>query len=121
MTQSPTDNILACPACGAQLESDAVHCVRCGRTVGAGVSTLAEARPPTGDERRTIDRPWFVLGLLFCATAALGLPILWKSRGFSPVAKVLISLLVIVYTVLLLWGFSLLMCWCVVRIMAAMA
>jgi hypothetical protein len=62
-----------------------------------------------------------VLGLLFCATAVLGLPILWKSRGFSPVAKVLISLLVTAYTVILLWGFWLLMVWCFTRIFDALA
>ena len=120
MTQSPTDDLLACPACGAQLESGDIHCARCGRTVQVGISTVAEARQPKSDDRRTIDRPWFVLALLFCATAAFGLPALWKSRGFSLAAKVLLSLLVTVYTAILLWGFSLLMSWCATRIVDAL-
>jgi hypothetical protein len=62
-----------------------------------------------------------VLGLLFLVTAALGLPILWKSRGFSLAAKVVLSLVVTAYTALLLWGFWLLMCWCIGRISGAMA
>ncbi len=121
MTQSRTDSPLACPACGAQLASNASHCTRCGRTAAAGASTVVTTRTRSDVERRAIDRPWFVLALLFCVTAALGLPILWKSRGFSLIAKLLVSLLVTVYTVLLLWGFWLLMNWCVVRIMGAMA
>jgi hypothetical protein len=66
-----------------------------------------------------IDQPWFVLLLLFGATAALGLPILWRSRGFSAASKVLVSLLVTVYTVALLGAFGLLMQWCAARILNA--
>ena len=60
------------------------------------------------------------MGLLFFATAVLGLPILWKSRGFSLAAKVMLSVLVTVYTAVLLWGFALLMIWCADRIMGAL-
>jgi predicted amidophosphoribosyltransferase len=112
---------LVCAACGAPLDEDADHCDRCGRIVRGTARPIAAADPALSGARRLIDRPWFVLMLLFCATAALGLPLLWKSRGFSRFAKLLVSLLVTVYTVLLLWAFGLLMHWCWLRIVSALA
>jgi hypothetical protein len=110
-----------CSACGAQIEPGVTDCPRCGRAVQTGVQEKAASSKRPRSKTGMIDRPWFVLGMLFCVTAALGLPILWKSRGFSPLAKVLLSLLVTVYTVILLWGFWLLMSWCVTRIMDVLA
>jgi hypothetical protein len=49
------------------------------------------------------DDPWLLLSLLFFVTAALGIPMLWKSRAFSPLAKLLLTIVVIAYTLLLLW------------------
>lgn len=49
------------------------------------------------------DDPWLLLSMLFFVTAALGLPMLWKSRAFSPLVKVLLTVVVIAYTLLLFW------------------
>ncbi len=54
---------------------------------------------------------WAVLLLLFGATAALGLPILWKSRGFSRVEKIVWTVFVSLYTVLVFWIFFKVMWW----------
>ncbi|WP_254512214.1 hypothetical protein [Anatilimnocola floriformis] len=44
-----------------------------------------------------------LLSTLFFVTAALGLPLLWRSRAFSPLAKVLLTVVVLAYTSLLFW------------------
>ena len=63
-----------------------------------------------------IDKPWFVLALLFFATAICGLPLLWKSRGFSRLSKIVLSVVITLYTMLLLWGFWGIIKWCWTRI-----
>jgi hypothetical protein len=55
--------------------------------------------------RRALDNPWLILLLLFFVTAALGLPLLWISRAFSAPTKVVLSIVVLIYTVVLLWAF----------------
>jgi hypothetical protein len=46
--------------------------------------------------------PWLVLGILFFVTGALGLPLLWSSPSFSTNSKWFWSIVVSVYTVLLI-------------------
>ena len=75
-----------------------------------------------GDQRRSLlDRPWFILCLLFFVTAILGLPLLWISRGFSLAWKIALSVVVTLYTALLLWGFWWIMSWSVSRIMDSLS
>lgn len=52
--------------------------------------------------RNAVDNPWMVLALLFLVMAIFGLPILWMSRAFSTPMKVLLSVIVTLYTVALL-------------------
>ena len=59
-----------------------------------------------------IDNPWVVLILLFFVMAILGLPVLWKSRGFSLPAKLGLSIVVTLYTGLLFWLVWLVFVWC---------
>ena len=66
--------------------------------------------------RGLVDNPWLVLAMLFFVTAALGLPFLWLSRGFSVLGKIVVTVLVLAWTVLVLWAFWLIMAWCVPRI-----
>jgi hypothetical protein len=65
------------------------------------------------------DNPWAVLALLFLATGALGIPLIWLSRAFSKPLKILLTVLVTVYTALILWLFWLLMVACYHRIVNA--
>ncbi|QDU95410.1 hypothetical protein [Lignipirellula cremea] len=55
------------------------------------------------------DNAWLILGLLFGVTGALGLPVLWISRKFSPLMKVVWSVVVLAYTALLIG----VVCWIV--------
>jgi hypothetical protein len=65
---------------------------------------------------RAIDRPWFILTLLFGVAAVFGLPFLWISRAFSAPVKFLLTIAVLLYTALLLWLFWLVVLWCWGRI-----
>lgn len=84
----------------------------------AGASSRLQAEPAAGSAfgRSLLDRPWFILGLLFLVTAILGLPLLWMSRGFSRAWKIALSVAVTLYTAALFWGFWLTMNWSVSRI-----
>src|SRR4051812_35735048 len=70
--------------------------------------------------RLLIDTPWLMILMLFFVTAALGLPFLWMSRGFSALGKFLLTIAVLLWTALVLWGFCLIMAWCIPRIMGGL-
>ncbi len=46
-------------------------------------------------------RPWGVLVLLFFVLGPLGLPLLWKSPGFTRGWKIVLTALMVIYTVML--------------------
>lgn len=71
---------------------------------------------PSNSIWEIIDNPWVVLALLFFVMAILGLPVLWKSRGFSTLSKVVLSVVVTLYTALIFWFFWLVLVWCYTRI-----
>jgi hypothetical protein len=81
---------------------------------------LPTSDKPTGGFRK-YDTPLVILAFLFGVTAALGLPILWASRAFSRPMKVVISLVVTLYTIVILYLFYLVMAWCYTRIMDSLA
>ena len=62
--------------------------------------------------RDAIDTPWLMLVMLFFVTAALGLPFLWMSRGFSTGWKTILTFAVLAWTALVFWVFFLIMAWC---------
>jgi hypothetical protein len=77
-------------------------------------------KQPGADRTTSLaDNPWAVLALLFLATGALGIPLIWLSRAFSKPLKILLTVLVTVYTALILWLFWLLMVACYHRIVNA--
>jgi hypothetical protein len=63
--------------------------------------------------RKALDNPWLMLAMLFLVTAALGLPFLWMSRGFTTFWKVVVTIAVLLWTALILWLFWLVMAWTV--------
>jgi hypothetical protein len=75
-------------------------------------------RPQTW--RDAVENPWLMLAMLFFVTAALGLPFLWISRGFSTLWKIVLTVVVLAWTVLILWLFWLIMVWCYTRIADAL-
>jgi hypothetical protein len=67
-----------------------------------------------------LDRPLLVLAILFGATAALGLPLLWQSRAFSVWTKTWLSIVLVLYTIAILWLFAMVMAWSWSRISGAL-
>ena len=116
---------IVCPVCSAELPLAARVCSHCGAAAAAPRCRIppaasnrdAPSLPEVESGRSLLDRPWFILGLLFLVTAILGLPLLWVSRGFSRAWKIVLSVVVTLYTALLLWGFWQVMNWSVSRIM----
>ena len=70
--------------------------------------------------RKAVDNPWLMLLVLFFVTAFLGLPFLWMSRGFTTFWKVVVTIAVLIWTVLVFWVFWLIMVWCYTRIADAL-
>ena len=107
-----------CAECGARLPPSSHVCPGCG-----GATTAVTAQPPPPQTvpltgfRSLVDRPWLILCLLFFVTAICGLPLLWISRGFSLTWKIVLSLIVTLYTVLLFWGFWWIVNWSWTRIL----
>ncbi|MBW3599053.1 MAG: hypothetical protein KY475_17500 [Planctomycetes bacterium] len=83
-----------CPHCSAEVAAAAEVCPHCG-------ARLTSPAPPP-EKRDLLDNRWVVLGLLFLATGALGLPFLWRSKGFTPVGKVVVGVIVTIYTAALI-------------------
>lgn len=48
-----------------------------------------------------LHKRWAILLLLFGVTGVLGLPLLWMSRAYRPFGKVILSIVVTIYTALL--------------------
>ena len=76
------------------------------------------ATPPSQASalRKMVDNPWLVLGMLFFVTLFLGLPALWLSRGFTPLSKVIWTILVLLWTGVVFWVFYLIMYFCYVQL-----
>ncbi len=66
------------------------------------------------------NRPTIFL-LLFCVMGFLGIPLLVKSEAFSRREKVVWSLIVTIYTCLLIWGTAAIVWWSYSNIRDAMA
>jgi hypothetical protein len=122
MEASFVDNYL-CPKCSADVEAEAKVCKSCGAVISAGdaPSSDSPAIKPDGSLRGLLHNRWAILGLLFLVMAALGIPVLWASRAFSTRTKILLTIAVSLYTILILWGFWLVMAWCITRIQDAMS
>lgn len=113
-----TVNSIICPNCTAELAAGDERCPHCGAaTRGSGAA--AGQRPRLMDSK-WLNNPWMVLGLCFFALAIFGLPLIWKTRAFSTPVKWLVSIVMVIYTIAILWLFFLVMAWCWTRISDAL-
>ena len=74
----------------------------------------SSAAPTSGGFTEFLKRSdtwWSVLILLFCFTAGCGLPFLWVSKAFNVPSKIVVSVLVTLYTITILWIFFVIMAW----------
>lgn len=98
---------MRCSSCGAELPAKAERCVRCGGEAGE----KATATQPPLPRQRVVDTRWFVLLVIFGALAGFGLPLLWYSRGFSRSSKVFWTIVVSLYTALVVWLIWIMLLW----------
>jgi len=87
------------------------------KVANAEVANPHAAAPRQPTWRELVDSPWLMLTMLFGVTLFLGLPLLWVSRGFSPLGKIAVTIAVLIWTALVFWVFWLIMAWCLPRIM----
>ena len=113
----PTERLkmAICSACGMAFPASSPTCPKCG----VAVRPPPAAREP-GWLRALLDNRWFVLVLLFFVMAVLGLPVLWISRGFSVAAKIVLSVVVTLYTAVLLWLTWLIIAWSYASVMRSL-
>jgi hypothetical protein len=63
-----------------------------------------------------LDNRWVVLAAIFFAMMFLGLPLLWRCPNFSRLEKIIWTVIVLLYSAGIIWGFIAIMTWSVRRI-----
>ncbi len=64
-----------------------------------------------------VDRPWTLIGLLFFAMLALGIPLIWMKLRFFDAGQTAATITICIYTALVFWGFWWVISWCYQRVM----
>ena len=99
---------LACRRCRATLDAADNYCRQCGAPTanvpGAAVAFGGQEFGSAGRGPGWWESPWFVLTILFLILGPLGLPLLWKSRRFTLLWKVVLTVLTIAEAVYLVRG-----------------
>lgn len=85
-----------------------------------GQETTGRETSQPSSIRKLIDNKLAMLAMLFFVTAALGLPFLWRSKRFSRTEKGVWSVIVSIYTIIILWAFCAVMWWSYSRIRESM-
>jgi hypothetical protein len=105
--QHVTVHTIVCPTCHADADPREMHCPRCSMPLDASPPQASVAAVRRSLRESVVDNPWGVLGLLFLAAGVLGLPVLWRSQAFSLGAKLVLSVVVTVYSLamvgILIW------------------
>ena len=96
---------IVCPQCFTALELGATFCRHCGArrdrpTAEAAREHVTEWPKPAQD---LAERRGMVLLLLFVVLGPLALPVLWRSSKFSGAWKLFLTLLVLIFTVVVVW------------------
>jgi hypothetical protein len=95
-----TTSTTFCPHCSVEISAEVAACPHCQAAVG---ETTAVSEPKRDSLYKYLDKKWIMLAMLFCVTAGLGLPFLWKSRAFGTVGKTVLTVIMVFYTSLILW------------------
>ncbi len=95
MTTAVEVEKIVCRRCFAMLDVGDSFCRHCGVPTcnpGDSAGEFANDRSPAGPS--FWENRWVVLAMLFLVLGPMGLPMLWRSGQFTPVWKVLLSVLV---------------------------
>jgi hypothetical protein len=84
---------IVCPRCKTAIDAADNYCRRCGTPTTAGLASSAA----------WWESPWVVLPMLFVVFGPLALPLLWRSRRFTRLWKLILSIVVLGGTVWLIW------------------
>ena len=106
---APAIQKILCLKCHAVLDATDNYCRHCGEpTVILADSGNTRSRSFThgydSASRPTsfFESPWVILPLIFLVLGPLALPLLWRSRQFSPLWKNILTVITLVYTVFLI-------------------
>jgi hypothetical protein len=103
---SPVVPKIVCQRCRAPLDAEDNYCRRCGTPTanlpGSSGGIWATAGSSV-QQPSWWDRPWFILLMLFMVLGPLALPMLWRSRQFSQLWKIVLTVLVTIVTGWLCW------------------
>ncbi|HAM40193.1 MAG TPA: hypothetical protein DDX89_00465 [Candidatus Omnitrophica bacterium] len=92
--EAKTTRTTRCPSCGEPATAEARYCSHCGQALQQAVATPQAAT--------WYSNVWFVLFLLFFVLGPLALPLVWKHPRFSRRVKVLLTVAMLFYTLLLI-------------------
>ena len=99
---------IVCHQCYMMLDVADNFCRQCGTATenvpNGNLARPAGARPQPGTKPGWSESPWVVLASLFFFIGPLALPMLWRSRRFSTVWKILITVAVVALTAMVLWS-----------------
>jgi predicted nucleic acid-binding Zn ribbon protein len=84
-----------CPDCGAALHAGSKFCSQCGQVLDP------TARPQQPTRAKWYYNVWFVLAMLLFVLGPLGLPLVWKNPHFGRWVKVVLTIAMVAYTVVL--------------------
>jgi len=108
-TQQPSQPAAGSPATSSRAtDSPAASPSDTGATDSVVVADLAESKQSTW---KKLDNPYLILFTMFFVTGATGLPLIWVSRSFSPLMKVVWSIVVTLYTALIIYLTYLVVMW----------
>ncbi len=96
---------MVCRHCQAVLDAGDRFCRQCGAASGDAIllpsEPVAAPPPPPGRRPPRLESVWGVLAMLFLTLGPLALPMLWRSRQFSRLWKIVLTAIVVVITLLI--------------------
>jgi hypothetical protein len=93
---------IVCRGCFAILDVEDRFCRHCGEpTVGGENRPVGRLASPTATRSAWSESPWVVLPMLFLVLGPFGLPMLWRSRQLSRMAKTVATTIVAGITLLI--------------------
>ena len=112
---TPSIERIVCRQCYAVLDATDNYCRCCGAPTpnmagesasgrAAGLVQAHVVAEPPAKRPNILESPWVVLAMLFLVLGPLALPMLWRSRRFTLLWKVVLTAVVVAITALLLWA-----------------
>ena len=92
--------LTTCLVCGANAEAGTKYCGQCGQSLDP-LAPTPPSSPHLPKQLRWYQNIWLILFMLFFVVGPFGLPLVWKHPRLSQRAKIILTLIMVVYTVVL--------------------